>query len=203
MDDRVVIALFRHGLTEENKRGGYLGWNDSPLCPESKNLSTARTYDCYFSSDLQRCIWTGNLLFPNREFILVEDLREMNFGKWQGKTYEELKEEKQYQQWIADPITNCPPDGESFEQFSSRVQNGWERITDELFSKRIQSCAVITHGGVIKLLLSIFAPEKKDFWDWKVPHGTGMELIFERESLRRRERCTLLQVVPITEKEHG
>jgi alpha-ribazole phosphatase len=203
MDDHLVIALFRHGLTEENKRKAYLGWNDSPLCPEAKNLKTANTYESYFSSDLGRCVQTGNLLFPNQKFILIEDLREMNFGKWQEKTYEELKEETQYRHWIADPITNCPPEGESFQEFSRRVQKGWDRITGEILSKGIKRSAVITHGGVIKQLLSQFAPEQKDFWDWNVPHGTGIELIFEHEKLRRKDRCTLLREVPITGNEHG
>ena len=36
MDDTVAISLFRHGLTEANKRHAYLGWTDSPLCPIEK-----------------------------------------------------------------------------------------------------------------------------------------------------------------------
>jgi alpha-ribazole phosphatase len=203
MDDHVVIALFRHGLTEENKRNAYLGWNDSPLCPESQNLSTTRTYDSYFSSDLNRCICTANLLFPNENLFLLKDLREIDFGKWQGKTYEELKNEERYRQWIDDPIHYCPPEGESYQQFGKRVQHAWGKITKEILLANIQSCAVITHGGVVKHLLAEFAPEKKEFWNWKVPHGTGIELIFEREAIRRGERCILLQEVPLTGKEHG
>jgi alpha-ribazole phosphatase len=203
MADRVVIALFRHGLTEENKRKAYLGWNDSPLCPESKNLATKSTYECYFSSDLRRCIHTANLLFPNEECILLKELREMDFGKWQGKTYEELKENTLYRQWIDDPVHYYPPNGEAFPQFSERVLNGWGRVTQEIFNRGIQRCAVVTHGGVVKYLLAKFAPEEKGFWSWKVLHGTGIELIFEREALRRGERCILLQEVPLTEKEHG
>ena len=203
MDDRVVIALFRHGLTEENKRKAYLGWNDSPLCPESQNLATTSTYERYFSSDLNRCISTAKLLFPNETLFFLKELREMDFGKWQGKTYEELKIEKLYQQWIEDPIHICPPDGESFQQFSTRVQKGWGRMTQEILTNNIQRCAVITHGGVIKYLLAEFAPEQKEFWNWKVPHGYGIELVFEREALRRGERCILLQEVPLTGNVHG
>jgi alpha-ribazole phosphatase len=56
---------------------------------------------------------------------------------------------------------------------------------------------------VIRLLLSKFAPGEKEFWSWNVSHDSGIELIFEREALRRDERCTLLQVVPLTGKENG
>jgi alpha-ribazole phosphatase len=203
MDDTVVIALFRHGLTEENKRKAYLGWNDSPLCPESTELSTSSKYDCYFSSDLSRCISTANILFPNKELKLLSHLREMNFGKWEGKTYEDLKEVPLYQRWLSDPISFSPPGGESFLEFTRRVSIGYEQITKEMLSENIQRCAIITHGGVIRYLLSVFAPQYSDFWAWQVPHHLGYELVFEKEALRRRERCTLLREVPLTAKELG
>lgn len=203
MDDSVVIALFRHGLTEENKRKAYLGWNDSPLCKESSDLSTKSRYNLYFSSDLPRCITTATILFPNKELILLPNLREMNFGRWEGKTYEDLKEVPLYRRWLSNPLSYCPPEGESFDKFTHRVQNGWEEITEEILSKNVGRCAIITHGGIIRYLLSEFAPQPSDFWSWQVPHHQGFELVFDREALRRRERCTLLREVPLTAKEHG
>lgn len=203
MDDTVVIALFRHGLTEENKRKAYLGWNDSPLCTDSKNLSTSNRYDLYYSSDLPRCITTGNIFFPNNDLNLLPHLREMNFGQWEGKTYEDIKELPLYQQWLSNPTSFFPPGGESLEEFTHRIQNGWEKIREEILTRKVGTCAIITHGGVIRYLLSEFAPIKNDFWSWQAPHEQGYELIFEREALRRGDRCTLLREVPLTAKEHG
>jgi len=203
MDDRVVIALFRHGLTEENKRRGYLGWTDSPLCPETQHLTTDRRYDCYFSSDLYRCIRTGKLLFPGAVPELLADFREMNFGKWERKTYEELKDDPLYRQWLADPLQHRPPDGESFQQFAGRVAKGWGKVRQKILDSHLHSSAIITHGGVIKHLLAAYAPEPRAFSSWQIPHGRGYELIFDREALRRNERCTLLQEVPLTENGHG
>jgi alpha-ribazole phosphatase len=203
VDDRVVIALFRHGVTEENKRKAYLGWNDSPLCLESKAISTTKRYERYFSSDLQRCVCTAGMLFPNTSPYLLKELREMNFGKWEGKTYNELKENGLYRQWLSDPVNHCPPEGESFHKFTKRVQAGWDKITHEVLSSRLQRCAVITHGGVIRYLLSKFAPEQKEFWSWQAKHDQGYELIFDRQAIRRGERCTLLLEEPLTAKEHG
>lgn len=203
MDDRVVIALFRHGLTIENKRKAYLGWNDSPLCEESQNLKTNHTYDCYFSSDLQRCMDTVNVLFPNTKPYVLSELREMNFGTWEGKTYEILKEDSRYCRWLSDPVHHSPPNGESFQQFTQRVQSGWRKITDEILTKQIRRCAIMTHGGVVRYLLSQFAPEKKEFWSWQAAHEQGYELIFDRKTLREGNRCTSLQVVPLMEKDYG
>ncbi|WHY02972.1 histidine phosphatase family protein [Neobacillus sp. DY30] len=203
MDDTVVIALFRHGLTEENKRKAYLGWNDSPLCFESKKSSTINRYQLYFSSDLPRCITTAKKLFPKSELKLLSHLREMNFGKWEGKTYEDLKGVPLYQRWLSAPQSYSPPEGESFGEFTSRVSSGWEKITEDIVTENVQRCAIITHGGVIRYLLSEFAPEPREFWSWPVPHHLGFELVFEKEALRRRDRCTLLREVPLTAKELG
>lgn len=203
MDDSVVIALFRHGLTVENKRKAYLGWTDSSLCPDSPIMSTSNMYDLYFSSDLPRCITTANKLFPNKDLTLLTHLREMNFGKWEGKTYEDLKEVPLYQRWLSDPIVYCPPEGESFVDFIKRLEIGWEKITKKIISQNVRRCAIITHGGVIRYLLSEYAPIKSDFWSWQVLHHQGFELVFEIEALRRRDRCTLLREVPLTAKEHG
>lgn len=203
MADIVVIALFRHHLTKANKRKAYLGWTDSPLCVSSDSNSTDRRYERYFSSDLKRCITTTNQLFPNKEMILLKNLREMNFGSWEGKTYEDLKEDKQYQRWLTDPSHYSPPNGESFQEFTERVQAGWKMLVEAMHEQSVHSCAVVTHGGVIRYLLTQFAPIKMEFWDWQVSHDQGIELIFKKEALWRGDRCTLLQVVPLTENGLG
>ncbi|GHH96833.1 histidine phosphatase family protein [Neobacillus kokaensis] len=203
MDDCVVIALFRHGVTEANKRRAYLGWSDSPLCPEAKSLSPKKDYGAYFSSDLARCAETAQFMFPNTSPVYLQEFREMSFGEWEGKTYEDLKDHKLYRHWLSEPFRYNPPNGESFQEFTSRVDAGWKTLTTAIFSKNIHRCAVITHGGVIRYLLTAYAQEVKDFWDWNIPHDAGVELTFSREGLRRGERCILLQEVPLTAKELG
>ncbi|MCH1626411.1 histidine phosphatase family protein [Ferdinandcohnia quinoae] len=199
MDDRVVIALFRHGVTEANEKHAYLGWTDSPLYP-MESIHSLR-YEQFFSSDLPRCMETLRILFPTARPVVLKELREMNFGKWEGKTYEELKEIQEYQDWLANPFEKTPLEGESFEEFSKRIQAGWDRIVADCSG--CNRIAVMTHGGVIRYLLSQYAPVQKEFWDWQVGHASGYELEFEIDALRRGERCTLLREVPLTEKRHG
>jgi alpha-ribazole phosphatase len=127
----------------------------------------------------------------------------MNFGQWEGKTYGDLKELPLYQQWLSNPTSYCPPGGESFEEFTQRIKNGWDKITEEILSRGVETCAIITHGGVIRYLLTEFAPKPRNFWSWQVPHHQGFELVFEKENLRRSGRCTLLREVPLMAKEHG
>lgn len=202
MADFVVIALFRHGLTEENKRGGYLGWNDSPLVKNDFSLTLER-YEQYFCSDLQRCVTTAQILFPDGKPRPLKELREMHFGDWQGKTYDDLKEDLNYQAWVEDLRSIAPPNGESFAQFAERVEGGWAIIRNEILKMDSKTTAIVTHGGVIRYLLMKYAPVEKDFWDWKIPHGTGYEMYFDKEALRDGGKCTSLQAVPSMEKSLG
>lgn len=208
MDDIVAVTLFRHGLTEGNKKKVYLGWNDSPLCVESITQLTSyqmdsASYDLFLCSDLDRCLHTMKLLFPQVEPLTSPEFREMNFGSFQGKTYEELQDDKEYQFWLEDLSCNSPPDGESFIQFSARVAQGWERVIHRILEEGVRRPFIVTHGGVIKHLLSQYAPIKKEFWEWEISNGTGFELMFNIEQLRRRGRCISLQGVPLMESETG
>lgn len=208
MDDTVVITLFRHGVTEDNMRRAFLGWNDSPLTQNAERELAAYqfsplSYDLFVSSDLQRCLATMKLLFPKVEPVTLQEFREMCFGDFEGKTNEEMKEWKEYQQWMSDWTSLPIPNGESFLQFTNRVQEGWNKLLQLIEEKNARSPFITTHGGVIRTLLTRFVDDKKDFWDWNVPHGSGYQLTFQRDDLRRGNRCTLLQAVPLTAKENG
>lgn len=205
MDDTVAIALFRHGLTEANKRHAYLGWTDSPLCPIEKKKLVCLTeqYELMYSSDLGRCLQTAGILFPTSDPVQLSELREMHFGEWEGKTYADLKGDSFYQKWIDAPFTVKPPKGESFAEFSQRVESGWEKVVERIMEDNIHRAAVVTHGGVIRYLLTKYAPYVKGFWEWNIPHGKRYELIWKRDGLRRGKRCILLQEVPLTASPNG
>ncbi|OZU87324.1 histidine phosphatase family protein [Virgibacillus indicus] len=208
MDDVVAITLFRHGLTEENKRKSYLGWNDSPLSKEAiKTLTSYKFsgcgYDLLVSSDLQRCLYTIGLLFSKEKPMVLSEFREMNFGMFQGKSYKELRDVEEYQQWIDNMYSYTPPEGESFEQFTKRVERGWNILAEIILQKGARKPFVVTHGGVIRYLLSKFSPDNKEFWEWSIPEATGYELIFHTNQLRREEHCISLQAVPSMANENG
>jgi alpha-ribazole phosphatase len=201
----VAITLLRHGLTEANERKEYLGWSHSPLSEQGKmNMEQVKVYfskyEMVISSDLQRCIDTARLLFSNVPVETNPAFREMNWGYFEGKTYEELKEILDYQKWLENPMEAPVPAGESYPVFSKRVDLGWRQLLNE----EITNIAIITHGGVIRELLVRYAPEEKSFWDWDIPHAGGYQLVWDSSDVwRRGERCTSLQAVPIMEKQNG
>ena len=205
MADTVAVTLLRHGLTMANERKAYLGWTDSPLSVsgEKQILALRRFYPLYekiHTSDLPRCVETARLLFPDAALVKNHSFREMNFGHWEGRTYDELKRDGKYMDWLENPMEAMVPGGENYPEFSERVRTGWNKwIADEK-----DRYVLMTHGGVIRDLLVRFAPLEKEFFDWSVSHGKGYELIWEdRNSLRRGERCTLLQAVPTMANQNG
>ncbi len=210
MDDTMAILLFRHGLTEENAKGKYIGWSDPALSNEGiEQLSMLKDhlppYDVICTSDLTRCRQTAEILFPAAIHIQLPSLREIHFGEWENKTYSELQNNKEYRQWLSDmeiPI----PGGESFQQFRSRISNAWEEILSYAASTKVNRMAVITHGGVIRQLLTTLVPKtlQKNFWEWKVPHGLGYELVWtDSDKMGGVTQCSLFREAPLMEKKNG
>lgn len=205
MDDNLVITLFRHGLTHANECKAYLGWSDSPLSKKGRTQLSPMAADIsmIFSSDLKRCTDTAAILFPEKPVIQIKELRELHFGEWEGKTYEDLKEVSDYKKWLGNPFTVIPPNGEGFDRFAVRVKHGWESVKEQMADQGIKRAAIVTHAGVIRYLLMQYAPVKKPFWEWPVSHGNGWELTFRAQDLRRDGRCILLREVLITVNRNG
>lgn len=204
MDDHVSITLLRHGSTLENEQKKYLGWQDASLSEKGiaqLHVLKKQRYpqpDVLLASDLKRCKETATILYENSKIQLTSLFREYDFGDWDTKTYEDLKDDKQYQKWIYHPMKITPPNGESFQQFRERVMKGWELLLDYFSDERVKNIVLVTHGGVIRLLLHHFTNVEKHFWEWSTPNGQGYSLIGKRSDMRRGERCILLQEVPST-----
>ncbi|KAB7705377.1 histidine phosphatase family protein [Bacillus aerolatus] len=208
MDDLVVIGLYRHGITTDNERKAFSGWTNSVLSETGKKelqliQPLVPSYEKIIASDLQRCVDTAGILFPSSSIDYWPEFREMNFGLWEGKIHQELEHMEEYNAWINDPFSSPLPEGESFQQFGSRIRTAWEKWLDDLAHHQLTRAAVVTHGGVIRCLLTEFAPEQKKFWEWKAENGRGYELTGSLSALRRGERCISLRAVPSTAKSNG
>jgi alpha-ribazole phosphatase len=204
----MAVTLLRHGLTKENKEKKYVGWTDVPLSLKGKKMLNAHVSypkaDLFITSDLMRCTETLSILYRTEsDYILNAAFREMHFGDWELKTYEQLKENARYIKWLSDHQLYSPPNGESYEEFTNRIIKGWHEAVQMMLENNKRRAVIMTHGGVIRLLLEKFAPEEKQFWDWQVSYGSGYTLITTEDRLRRGERCILLQEVPFKESGNG
>lgn len=207
MAHTVALTLIRHGATINNERNMYQGWLDTPLLPrETERLHRLKSSypkpDRVLSSDLPRCLETASILFPHHRIEANANFRELHFGDFEGKSYEQLKNNQSYQNWLNDPFLHPPSNGESFRMFTNRLQKGWDSLHRK-FTDRVDEIAIVTHGGVIRYYLENYAPNKKTFWKWTVPLGGGYRLVTTKERLRRGERCISLSEVPLTAKQNG
>ena len=116
------ITLIRHGMTEGNLKRTYTGKTDVPLCQKGIDdilLMKGNHPDCdaLFVSDLRRTQETAKLIYPNMDYTVISEIRECDMGDFEGKTYDELKENPDYQRFL-DPNDGFIPNGECIKDFN-------------------------------------------------------------------------------------
>jgi len=161
-----ILYLLRHG--EIATPGILAGKTDVTLSEVGrKQLSQATdsliNISRCISSPLIRCHeWASQYcLQQNIQLEVDSKLREMDFGDWDGKSYQALwkMEAQSATSVIGDfwenPWQHQPPNGETMESFVSRVDNWWQEFfADSKLQSRLQNTLVFTHAGVIKHLLA-------------------------------------------------
>ena len=93
------IVLIRHGKTQGNINMQYIGRTNQPLCDIGIDEVSKNTYpkvEFVFSSPLKRCLQTAKLIYPELIPIIKNDLQECCFGDFEGKTFEDLKDNPDY-----------------------------------------------------------------------------------------------------------
>jgi alpha-ribazole phosphatase len=178
------IYLIRHGLTQGNLDGKYIGQTDLSLCPEgAKRIHELVDAEIYpdvgkvYSSPLARCLETAEIIYPEQKLMIVDELCEMNFGDFEGKTQRQLQDLREYTEWLRGGAEACPPNGEKFGEFTLRCIEGLDVVFSDMMSRDIQRAAVITHGGVITNLLAGYGLPKGKPADFMCGPGEGFEII--------------------------
>ena len=203
-----VIHLIRHGAIDETLSGKYIGTTDPPLSDKGKlalkKLAFTHAYPqppVVFSSPLRRCTRTCAVLFPERKPLVIANLSECNFGEWEGKTAEELKDSEDFQKWLAGDNSVKPPRGESNADFVRRVCKIFESIVEGLMKTGSTECAVVTHGGVIMTLLAVYGlPQAKPF-EWAMENGCGYSVRVTPMLWQRGKVTEVFSRVPVAKEE--
>lgn len=162
-----------------------MGTTDEPLCEEGKRMLNEITYqeaDCVFVSPLKRCIETANLIYPDLEPVIYQDLRECDFGDFENKNYKELTDNKDYTLWIESNGTLPFPNGEKVEEFKSRTIKAFDKIICESLDKNYKSIAIVAHGGTIMSILEEYSHPHGDYYSWQVKNGGGFLGKFDEEN---------------------
>ena len=183
------ILLLRHGRTKANEGHLYCGSTDWPLSEEGRERLMQKRgvygtdWDSFYTSGLIRTKETLEFLFGEQETVIEEpDLMEMDFGDFEGKSYEMLKDDQAYREWISgDNERKICPGGESGEQMRKRVLCALDRILQSDPAKRI---VIVTHGGPIAAIMQQLFPEKNlNRYEWQPECGEGYLLRITGSSL--------------------
>lgn len=183
-----TIYLFRHGITEGNKRRLYYGSTDIPLIEEGiEAIKTRREAGIYpdlsgfevITTDLKRTEQTLFEMYGREVPHLIDPrMREFSFGDFEMKSYEQLKDREDYQTWITgDNWRNVCPNGESGEIMLERSLVAMEDYIGK-------DCIIVCHGGVIAgLMLTWFPGDEtaKHFYAWQPKPSEGYRIDFDDE----------------------
>lgn len=176
------LVMIRHFKTPGNLEHRYIGRTDEHLAA-AEDVETGRYPDVevLVGSTMLRCRETAERIYGRQPDFLEEALKEKDFGAYEGKNYQELKDEKAYQEWLESGGMLPFPEGEDTEAFRQRVQKGFEDCVLRLIGQKVKSAAFLVHGGTIMCILSTYAEETRDFYDWQVENGNGYQVFLPEE----------------------
>jgi len=155
------LLLVRHGDTELNSAERYWGSTDVKLSDAGfrqaerlrDRLATERI-DAIYSSELRRASATAEIIASSHrlDVITCAELREMNFGKLEGLTFNEISRlyPEVSELWLQRSPKLKYPGGESIDEFNSRVN----QFVDQLKTHAPQeTILIVAHSGSLRSLM--------------------------------------------------
>ncbi|MBM6828152.1 histidine phosphatase family protein [Anaerotignum lactatifermentans] len=160
-EKKTRFYLIRHGETLWNRQGRYQGSTDIELSEEGlaqAELMAKRfrylPLDAVYVSPLKRARATADAIARETGLTpVVEDrFREINFGEWEGKSIPELQEiyGQAYRDFYADPFSHPFPGEGSFAKVTERSMEAFEELLKKHEGQRV---AIVSHGGLLRVLL--------------------------------------------------
>jgi len=161
LTSKTRIYLVRHGEIAGSGEFRYNGQTEVPLTANgleqyhqlAERLSGNPVSACY-TSDLSRCVQGARIICSQwgLEPILKTELRELNFGNWEGMTWNELVERfpEEWQARLDDIVGYRVPGGENLHDLQTRLMPAIAEITDR---HRGGEVVVVGHGGVNRVIL--------------------------------------------------
>ena len=186
----IKLILIRHGESDGNAQRKFSGFQDVNLTEkgiwQAKRLARRLEgvqVNAVYCSDLKRARHTAEIIFGDRgkDVVVSPNLREINFGIWEGMTFEEIKlrEGAKFTSWMENPDEKTIiPQGESLAILNERVMTEVNRILQEHKNEeKDKTIAIVCHGGAIRIILcNVLNLELKNLWFIK-QNSTALNII--------------------------
>ncbi len=197
------IHFIRHAICEANEEGRYVGITESPVSANGRKelAEKAERYvypevDKVYVSPLRRCIATAAFLYPEGYARVVPELREMNFGEFEGRLLSDIKDTPEYKTFIKGGLDNPPPGGESLRHVVQRCFEGLDFIVNDMMKNGYSSAAVVTHGGIIMNMMSCFGLPKYSPNDFACDFGEGFTVLVTAQMWQQSGAFEILGALP-------
>ncbi len=186
----IDVPLSDNGIRQMERLSKYIVQNRSKsfkMVQSSSNLNNVEPLNnieqlklnAVYCSDLSRALKSAEIIAKPHKLrpIVMPELRERNFGIWEGMTFNEIKEKytQEFDAWVSNPLKFSPMQGESTIEVRDRVLNALNKILDnhsnivqsssrvvqnssklnniEQSSTTLNNIVVVSHGGVNRIIL--------------------------------------------------
>ena len=163
MSSRKTVIFLRHGETELNRDGDrFCGLLDPPLSVTGKKEAAraarvlselGSSVDQAWTSPLERARQTAEMLDLSVTWEVVEDIRELSFGKWEGLTKMDASKltPALFAAWEKDAYSNTPPDGESGQRVRARVA----RLVERIHEIEAKTLLLVSHRTFLRFFVGL------------------------------------------------
>ncbi|MBD2690981.1 histidine phosphatase family protein [Anabaena catenula] len=178
------LLLVRHGETEWNRQGQFQGQIDVPLNDNGRQQAAKAgeflkdvKIDFAFSSTMARPKETAEIILkqhPGVKLELLEGLREISHGLWEGKFEKEIEQEfpGELERWRTLPAEVQMPEGENLQQVRERSVAAWRLILAAAEVNQLKIGLVVAHDATNKTLLChILGLSPENFWNFRQGNG--------------------------------
>jgi broad specificity phosphatase PhoE len=156
-----TVLLVRHGQTESNVTGYFMGWSDEDInklgYAQVTSLASRlqdRPIASAYTSPLRRAYNTASILAQPHGLKLevMDELIEIKLGDWQGLHMDEISRRwpELWKQSRTDPSEVTMPNGESFRQVAERAVRAFERI---VAANQGRQALIVSHEAVLKMII--------------------------------------------------
>ena len=157
------LLLLRHGDVGDDYRNRYIGSMDVSLSEHGRmqigeigEKLSGHSIDSCYCSPMKRCRETAAIVLKKRkvECIMDPELREIDFGRWEGLAFDDISEKfpDEVKKWSDFEMDFAFPEGERIGDCVGRVIS----VADRLAEYPADTILVCTHGGIIRLLICYF-----------------------------------------------
>lgn len=173
------VILVRHGATKENLEHRFLGVTDVALAPQGaaealEKATRLSPVDHVYVSPLIRCLQTAVLLWPRAAQTVIPELRETDFGPFEGKCHQELLDDPLYNRWLACPDDpSVVPMVENVVSCAQRASRALERLSRDAVSNGYETVGVVSHGGTLMGMLTRHGRPERDYYSWRMDNCGG------------------------------